>query len=107
MPHRGYILIFVFQACHKHGSDIIVTELLMPNCHGRQFLQDFKQNPRTRDIPLVAVTGPDELASELRQLPNRKSPWYTLKSRANDVRNVAGIHWYSGDVIPCSPQEPL
>ena len=72
--------------------DVIVTDLPMPNCDGRQFLQDLKQNARTRDIPVVAVSGyvqrsrreraerdgfaaffpkpclPDELAAGLRQL---------------------------------------
>lgn len=37
--------------------DIIVTDLPTPNQDGWQFLQDLKQNPRTRDIPLVAVSG--------------------------------------------------
>jgi CheY-like chemotaxis protein len=37
--------------------DIIVTDLPMPNCDGWQFLQDLKQNARTRDIPVVAVSG--------------------------------------------------
>jgi CheY-like chemotaxis protein len=37
--------------------DIIVTDLPMPNCDGWQFLQDLKQNARTRDIPIVAVSG--------------------------------------------------
>lgn len=74
--------------------DIIVTDLPMPNYDGWQFLQDLKQNPRTRDIPLVAVSGyvqrsvrerterdgfaaffpkpcfPDELAAGLRRVLN-------------------------------------
>jgi two-component system, cell cycle response regulator DivK len=37
--------------------DIIVTDLPTPNQDGWQFLHDLKQNPRTRDIPLVAVSG--------------------------------------------------
>jgi CheY-like chemotaxis protein len=36
-------------------------------------LHDLKQNPRTRDIRLVAVTEPDELASDRRQLPSGKA----------------------------------
>jgi CheY-like chemotaxis protein len=72
--------------------DIIVTDLWTPNHDDRQFLQELKQNPRTRDIPLVAVSGyaqrsprecaelngfaavlrkpclPDELAAALRQV---------------------------------------
>ena len=37
--------------------DIIVTDLPIPNGDGWQFLQSLKQNPRTRDIPVVAVSG--------------------------------------------------
>jgi CheY-like chemotaxis protein len=78
--------------------DIIVTALPMPNYDGRQFLQDLRQTLRTRDIPVVAVSGsvqrslrdcverddftacfsklcrPDELAAGLRQLLDGKPP---------------------------------
>jgi CheY-like chemotaxis protein len=37
--------------------DIIVTDLPVPNHDGWQFLRDLRQDPRTREIPLVAVTG--------------------------------------------------
>jgi CheY-like chemotaxis protein len=37
--------------------DVIVTALPMPNDDGPQFLQQLKQNPRTRDIPVVGVSG--------------------------------------------------
>ena len=69
--------------------DIIVADLPMPGYDGWQFLQDLKQSPRTRDIPVVAVSGsslreraqrdgfaafipkpcqPDELAAGLRHV---------------------------------------
>ena len=74
--------------------DIIVTDLPVPQYDGWQFLQDLKQNPRTRDVPVIAVSGyvqpslrerairdgfaaffpkpclPDELAEGLRQVLN-------------------------------------
>jgi len=77
--------------------DIIVTDLPMPHGDAWQFVQDLKQNPRTRDIPVVAVSGhvqrslrerasrngfaaffpkpcpPDELAAGLRQLLDGKA----------------------------------
>jgi two-component system, cell cycle response regulator DivK len=37
--------------------DIVVTELVMPDYDGWRFLQDLKDDPDTRDIPVVAVTG--------------------------------------------------
>ena len=72
--------------------DAIVADLPMPNYEEWQFLQDLKQNARTREIPLVVVSGyihrsadertvhdgfdaffpkpclPDELAAALRQI---------------------------------------
>lgn len=40
----------------EHHPDIIVTDLPMPNGDG-QFLQDLKASSRTRDVPVVVVTG--------------------------------------------------
>jgi CheY-like chemotaxis protein len=81
-----------FRRAWEIHPDIIVTDLPMPNCDGRRFVQDLKENPRTRDIPIVAVSGhvqrsvreraerdgfaaffpkpclPDELAAGLRQV---------------------------------------
>jgi two-component system cell cycle response regulator DivK len=37
--------------------DIVVTDLPRPNDDGWQFLHDLRQDPRTREIPVVAVTG--------------------------------------------------
>lgn len=84
------------RACETH-PDIIVTELPMPHYDGWQFLQDLKQSPATRDIPVVAMGGhvqapiheqpghdgfaafftrpclPGELAEGLRQVLERKT----------------------------------
>ena len=75
--------------------DIIVMDLPTPNHDDWQFLQDLKQNPRTRDIPIVAVSRyaqreradrqgfaafflkpcvPNELAAGLRQVLDGKVP---------------------------------
>jgi two-component system, cell cycle response regulator DivK len=79
--------------------DIIVTDLPMPNDDGWQFVHNLKQNPRTRDIPVVAVSGyvqqslceraerdgvaffpkpclPDELAAGLRHVLNPRRHAY-------------------------------
>ena len=48
------------EACRRAWEihpDIIVTNLPIPNGNGWQFLQDLKENARTRDIPVVAVSG--------------------------------------------------
>jgi two-component system, cell cycle response regulator DivK len=46
-----------FHRASEIYPDIIVTDLAMPNCDGWQFLRDLKQDVRTRNIPVVAVSG--------------------------------------------------
>jgi two-component system, cell cycle response regulator DivK len=95
--------------------DIIVTDLPLPNDGGGQFVQELKQNPRTRDIPLVAVSGyverscrdramdggfaaffakpclPDALAAGLWRLLDEGSMRTSSTDGAtNDVRSAAG-----------------
>ena len=77
--------------------DIIVTEVSLPPVDGWSFVQNLKHDPRTRDIPIVVLTGhgqpsvreraeregcaavfvkpclPDQLALGLRELLNRYS----------------------------------
>ena len=77
--------------------DIIVTELPMAHYDAWQFLQDLKESPHTRDIPVVAMSGhvqrpireqpdhdgfaafftrpclPNELAEGLRQVLERRT----------------------------------
>jgi two-component system, cell cycle response regulator DivK len=86
-----------FTRAWQTHPDIIVTELPMPCYDGSQFLLDLKQSPRTREIPVVAMSGhvqapirelsehdgfaafftkpclPDELAEGLRQVLERKT----------------------------------
>jgi CheY-like chemotaxis protein len=37
--------------------DLIVTDVPVPNYDGWQVLRDLRQDPRRREIPLVALTG--------------------------------------------------
>jgi two-component system phosphate regulon response regulator PhoB len=82
------------QAWESH-PDIVVTDLTLRGADGWQLVQDLKREARTRDIPVVLLTGhaapllreraqregcaafflkpclPDALATELRQVLNR------------------------------------
>ena len=46
-----------FNRAWQIHPDIIVTDLPMPNCDGGRFLQDLKQDARTRNIPVVAMSA--------------------------------------------------
>lgn len=49
-----------FEAIDKareHHPDIIVTDLAMPRLDGREAIRRLKADPRTRDIPIIAITA--------------------------------------------------
>lgn len=46
-----------FRRAWEIHPDVIVADLPMPNCDGWRFLHDLKENPRTRDVPVVALSG--------------------------------------------------
>ena len=86
-----------YQCARESHPDVIVTELTMPSLGGWDFLERMKRDPRTRDIPVVVLTGyanpalmaraeqegcaevlfkpclPEELATQLRHVLDQKS----------------------------------
>ena len=84
-----------FRHAWQSHPDIVVTDLTLPGGDRWQLVQDLKREARTRDIPVVLLTGhaapslrkraeregcaafvakpclPDELATELRQVLDR------------------------------------
>jgi CheY-like chemotaxis protein len=50
--------------------DIVVTDLTLGRGEGWQLIQDLKREPRTRDIPIVLLTGCD--APSLRERAERE-----------------------------------
>jgi two-component system cell cycle response regulator DivK len=102
------------EACERAWQthpDIIMTELAMPNCDGNHLTHKLKQNPRTRDIPVVALTGyvqndgadlngfaaffrkpclPDELAAGLHQVLDERAlapPCFDGRACANALES--------------------
>ena len=59
----GFDVVSAKDGTEAHGRvretrpDIIVTEFPMPDDGGWQFLQDLKRSARTRNIPVVALSG--------------------------------------------------
>jgi CheY-like chemotaxis protein len=48
--------------------DIILTDVVMPEMEGYDLCKRIKSHPQTRHIPVIMLTGQDELESELRGL---------------------------------------
>jgi CheY-like chemotaxis protein len=86
------------EACRRAWEfhpDIVVTDLTLPGEDGWQLIQDLQRDPRTRDIPVVVVTG--QAAPSLRERAEQKGcAGFLVKpclpeELATQLRHVIGI----------------
>jgi len=54
------------QIIKKTIPDLILLDLLMPNISGYKFLEELKQNNRTKNIPVIIVSALSDNDSKLR-----------------------------------------
>ena len=45
------------EICRKQPISVVISDILKPHMSGLQMLEDLRQHPRTRYIPLIFVTG--------------------------------------------------
>ena len=63
LSNRGYDVIAVGDAAqaeaeiHNDPPDLILSDVIMPGKSGYEFCRDLKENPATRLIPFVLITG--------------------------------------------------
>jgi len=76
--------------------DVILLDIVMPGIDGFEVLRRLKENPKTKDIPvliLTALPGDEEIiqkATQLGALDFVEKPDYTLEEMVNKIRLVLG-----------------
>ena len=50
----------------QNKPDLVLLDLMMPDFNGFDFLEKAKQDPQTREIPIVALTALQDVESEKR-----------------------------------------
>ena len=72
LASRGYDAIAVSHAeaaeaeIHTHPPDLILLDVVMPGRSGYELCRDIKENPATRLIPVVLITGLSDREDKLR-----------------------------------------
>lgn len=44
----------------KDNFDLLITDIVMPNKDGWEVLKEVRSNPKTKDIPVIVLTGKNE-----------------------------------------------
>jgi len=63
LKSSGYEVITAYdgveglQAAAEHRPDLIILDILMPNMDGTEMSAKLKEDPRTRDIPVIFLTA--------------------------------------------------
>ncbi|HYL80222.1 MAG TPA: response regulator, partial [Candidatus Acidoferrum sp.] len=73
-----------------HLPDLILLDLLMPDMSGFEICRLLKQDPATRDIPIIVVTGMDRATAKEAVLTSGADDYVTKPMRIDDLRARVG-----------------
>ena len=62
--------------CLREMPDLIILDEVMPNLKGHELVVKFRQNPQTRKIPIIAMSGLGEMV-----YVRNKNKWQWLPNR--------------------------
>ncbi|MBI4537811.1 MAG: response regulator [candidate division NC10 bacterium] len=84
---KAYDGLEAMDALHRTCPDIVFLDMVMPKVDGDQVLRYIRENPATRHIPVVIVSG--TLVEDQEKLVALGADGYVAKGRAQDLaRNV-------------------
>jgi signal transduction histidine kinase len=87
---KAYDGLEAMDALHRTPPDIVFLDMVMPKVDGDQVLRYIKENPATRHVPVVIVSG--TLVEDQEKLIALGANGYVAKGRDQDIaRNVQAI----------------
>ena len=83
---RGYDVVAVPDAIHaeaeilRHPPDLILSDVVMPGKSGYELCRELKENPATRLIPFVLITGLTDRQDRCWELNRERTIFCTSRS---------------------------
>jgi adenylate cyclase len=99
LAHQGHLLIEAsngaegLAAAHAQRPDLVITDVLMPEMDGFEFLEELRKEEANRSIPIVVITA-KTIAEEDRRRLNGSVERILLKtdfSREDLLRQVRDL----------------
>lgn len=71
--------------------DIILSNVMMPNKDGTQFIMEVRENAEFKDIPILVLTGSESDENYLRRKIGNNAKYFAVKGSASVVSRVKEI----------------
>src|SRR6516164_1951943 len=65
-PESAVDGVAALEEVHRHPPDLVLLDIIMPNMDGYEVLSRLKGDAATRDIPVIMISGIDEMESVVR-----------------------------------------
>jgi len=88
---KAYDGLEAMDALHRTEPDVVFLDMVMPKVDGDQVLRYIKENPATRHIPVVIVSG--TLVEDQEKLIALGADGYVAKGRARISRGTCMLPW--------------
>lgn len=84
------------KALEKEVPNIIILDVLMPKMNGWEALKKIKENPKTKDIPVIALTSLSDRNGDIQKFKDLGVKEYLIKSQTDLKMLVEAIRKYTG-----------
>jgi two-component system, OmpR family, alkaline phosphatase synthesis response regulator PhoP len=84
LEDKGYEMIWAndgetaIQKVYEQNPDVIMLDVMMPGMDGYQVCEVLKNNPKTKDIPVIMLTAKD-MGEDVEKALSKKVDWYIAK----------------------------
>ena len=99
---------------NAHESDLIITDVVMPNMDGIALLRKIKSTPAFMEMPVVVVTANDDSSDELHaleqgaiELIHKPFDFRVVRQRIKNVLELAENEWLKKEIWDMKQREAL
>lgn len=82
------------KAVEKNPPDLILLDVLMPKMNGWEVLKKLKENPKTKDIPIITLTSLGDRPDDIKKFKDLGVKEYLIKSDVELKKLVEMIRKY-------------
>ncbi|MDO8557651.1 MAG: response regulator [bacterium] len=80
------------KALEKETPDLVLLDVLMPKMNGWEALKKIKENPKTKNIPIITLTSLGDKPADIQKFKDAGVKEYLVKSEV-DLKTLVATIW--------------